>query len=1034
MKRLLLYTIIIFVAFACAKFEEPASNHSTVDAPDTLYARVSEDTRTYVESDKYLRWTAGDEISYFNTTTNLQYRFKGDTGDNRGVFGLVTTSGTSGSRLNNGYAVYPYAQSTTIDANGVISYDLPATQLYAENSFGNGANTMVAVTENVDDNILSFKSVCGYLKLKLYGAASVRSIEIRGNKGEKLSGLATITSAYGGTPSVVMSSSATTTITLDCGEGVKLSNDANNPTTFWFVVPPITFEEGFTMCVTDVQGNVFEKTTKRSFAVERNMIQPMAALEAEFKAAKPASNEIWYTTSDGAKLSLNQNKFGATITSHEKRDERWVVSFDKSVTALGMDAFYKKTTLTAIVLPDDITKIGDYAFYGCSALQSVLLPMSLQTIGVQAFEATKLNEVTLPAKTADIKSKAFYGAPLTKVNVLAVTPPNIANEEVFTNRYVPVYVPEASIKSYEQHAVWGYFVINALSDDAFGDGDNSGEQGGDDDGGGGDEGSDDGNDNADDDDPEVVPTEGGEIRYTTSDGNPLTLRTQCFNASVASHEKVGNEWVVKFNGALTAIGIEGSSTGAFESSPTLTSITIPNSVTKMYAYTFYECTNLQSVELSDNITLIGAQSFYSCLSLAEVTIPASVAAIEGAAFYDCSHLSSVTCWATTPPTLGDDSVFPAGVTIRVPDSAIGAYLKHADWKRYNIVTISGEVNDDALMYAPNDPDYTSSDYSANGKYVTLQTATEGNGIDIVLMGDGYSDRQVASGRYEADMRKAMEIFFSKEPYASFRHLFNVYMVTCVSKREGCSNDYQRDETALNCTIKSDGVSVDSDRWKVFAYAKEIFGEQAYEYNDGPRTDESTMIVIMNSDVYAGVCLPYSPSYNSDKSYGNGPSLSFFPLCGDDALFANLLIHEACGHGFGKLADEYFSTGNGAITQYYYYQMKDFEQWGWYKNVDATTGTALTPQTIKWKHLLNDSRYSGHVGIFEGAYTFAKNAYRPSDNSIMRHVKDSDGSFNAPSREAIYLRIHKLAYGDSWQYDYEEFVSWDAKNRTATTEM
>ena len=39
-----------------------------------------------------------------------------------------------------------------------------------------------------------------------------------------------------------------------------------------------------------------------------------------------------------------------------------------------------------------------------------------------------------------------------------------------------------------------------------------------------------------------------------------------------------------------------------------------------------------------------------------------------------------------------------------------------------------------------------------------------------------------------------------------------------------------------------------------------------------------------------------------------------------------------------------------------------------------------------------------------------------------------GKFNAPSREAIYYRIHKLAYGASWKYDYETFVSWDAKNR------
>ena len=44
------------------------------------------------------------------------------------------------------------------------------------------------------------------------------------------------------------------------------------------------------------------------------------------------------------------------------------------------------------------------------------------------------------------------------------------------------------------------------------------------------------------------------------------------------------------------------------------------------------------------------------------------------------------------------------------------------------------------------------------------------------------------------------------------------------------------------------------------------------------------------------------------------------------------------------------------------------------------------------------------------------------------MRYNTGGFNAPSREAIYYRIHKLAYGEDWQYDYEKFVEWDAKNR------
>jgi hypothetical protein len=76
--------------------------------------------------------------------------------------------------------------------------------------------------------------------------------------------------------------------------------------------------------------------------------------------------------------------------------------------------------------------------------------------------------------------------------------------------------------------------------------------------------------------------------------------------------------------------------------------------------------------------------------------------------------------------------------------------------------------------------------------------------------------------------------------------------------------------------------------------------------------------------------------------------------------------------------------------------------------------------------LNDSRYQYEgLGAYEGGLTYWSGVWRPTENSIMRY---NTGGFNAPSREAIYYRIHKLAYGDEWEYDYEEFVEWDAKNR------
>ncbi|MBO5732456.1 MAG: hypothetical protein J6R38_02400 [Alistipes sp.] len=43
------------------------------------------------------------------------------------------------------------------------------------------------------------------------------------------------------------------------------------------------------------------------------------------------------------------------------------------------------------------------------------------------------------------------------------------------------------------------------------------------------------------------------------------------------------------------------------------------------------------------------------------------------------------------------------------------------------------------------------------------------------------------------------------------------------------------------------------------------------------------------------------------------------------------------------------------------------------------------------------------------------------------------NYNAPSRETIYRRIHHLAYGSSWIYDYEKFVEYDTINRKSAAE-
>ena len=141
------------------------------------------------------------------------------------------------------------------------------------------------------------------------------------------------------------------------------------------------------------------------------------------------------------------------------------------------------------------------------------------------------------------------------------------------------------------------------------------------------------------------------------------------------------------------------------------------------------------------------------------------------------------------------------------------------------------------------------------------------------------------------------------------------------------------------------------------------------------------------------------------------------------MFGALVHHEAGGHGFAFLSDEY-SPKTGSPSQAFIdeYNMLS-RNYGWYSNVDFTND----PDKVKWSAFLNDDRYKDEVGIFEGGATFMNGVYRPSQNSIMKTSMEEH--FNAPSRWAIYKRIMELS-GET--ASFEKFLEYDAVNRASAS--
>ena len=293
-KYILLFALAAFAFASCSKEDQTPEEKVSLKKyilPDVIYAGTETNTqtgtKTYWGNNLKVLWNANDLISVFGyNPTNVKYRFLGADGDASGEFEIMGEKNEQ-ELFNAIWAVYPYSSDITINSSGTeISLNLPADQTYRANSFGPGANTMVAVREPIllgdDDSDYEFKNACGYLRLKLYGEGiSVSSITLEGKNGEKIAGAATIAQAIGGLPTVTMGNGATSKIKINCPTPVTLGSSAEDATEFNFVIPPVTFTNGFKITIDGTSGGKRGrkvKSTSANIQIERNVRRNMAAL------------------------------------------------------------------------------------------------------------------------------------------------------------------------------------------------------------------------------------------------------------------------------------------------------------------------------------------------------------------------------------------------------------------------------------------------------------------------------------------------------------------------------------------------------------------------------------------------------------------------------------------------------------------------------------------------------------------------------------------------------------------------------------
>ena len=304
-----------------------------------------------------------------------------------------------------------------------------------------------------------------------------------------------------------------------------------------------------------------------------------------------------------------------------------------------------------------------------------------------------------------------------------------------------------------------------------------------------------------------------------------------------------------------------------------------------------------------------------------------------------------------------------------------------------------------------DNDYQSVDYSQDGKVELLNKATEGKGIPIVLMGDGFIDQEIADSSYARTMRQAMENLFSEEPIKSLRDYFNVYQVTAVSARNRFVGS---DSTAFGTMPDHRTMGIEVNAKAVMKYVKKV------EHIDSVN---ALAVVILNTNISRGVTYMMG-SNKREYNY----AIALCPVIDSlkSEMFRSVLVHEAVGHGFAKLADEYVRSTEGSATEREIKWLKEYHDDDRLLNVDSESD----PTKTIWSRFVSDPEYANEeLGAYEGGWTYYTGIYRPSKESMMR---SNNAPFNAPSRRAIYNRVMLLAKRE--KPSYEDFVAFDREHK------
>ena len=679
------------------------------------------------------------------------------------------------------------------------------------------------------------------------------------------------------------------------------------------------------------------------------------------------------------------------------------VSFSPRLNRIGLSAFSSCTSLTGtLTLPETLTYIGDYAFNYCAFTGELHLPNSLEYIGAGSFYDAGyfVGNLRIPDKITKL-----YGSTFGSVN----------GRDAFRNGTLDLN----NVIEYGSHDFAYCSFVGEL----------------------------------------IIPEGTIELprlffANISSKGNLTCVLFPRSLRKIAEYAFYGQSKMcesIVFPEGLVSIG-----NNAFESCKQIPSIELPSTMQSIAKSAFQNCVNLSNIICNAVEPPAVMQGAFNGVAKDNFTVEVPAQSVTRyktesgwsdfrriAAHYDFSvsrdrvrtlnaaesrtlilrapanfnwSIESKPDWVTVTPASGTGK---ADITINVNEMARTSDTFEVNEGTFTSPTYkkyagrSGEIVfrlDEKDYRCTLDVEQYNADYS-DGEVMTLNTATKGPGIDIVFIGDGYDAKDIAKGTFKQNTDDGFKHFFGIEPYSTYKDYFNVYAVVSKSDDSGIGTVNTVIDTKFGSYFTQNRIKAPAAD-KCFQWAKRADASMDLS--------KSLVIMLMNTSTYEGVTM----------MYGDGSAIACCPVSTDAYPydFRGIIQHEAGGHGFGKLGDEYIyhnafiqtcqcidgcehpQGDDDMSTSYGVYKSK-----GWYKNLSMTVDAKQVP----WVHLIYHKNYSDKVDMYEGGYMHTRGVYRSESTSCMNN---NIPYYSAISRQAIVERIKAYA-GEA--FDFDDFVAKDS---------